>query len=56
MEAFRRVAARAIEVAADARAPTHRVDDSRHQATFALAAAGAMLKTALKAARPSSNP
>jgi hypothetical protein len=56
VEAFRRLAARAIEAAADPRAPASRVDDARHQATFALAAVGATLKTALKAARPSSNP
>ncbi|HVG95105.1 MAG TPA: hypothetical protein VND21_11710 [Planctomycetota bacterium] len=56
LEAFRRLAARAIEAAADPRAGIQRVDEARHQATFALAAVGATLKTALKAARPSSNP
>lgn len=52
LAAFRRAAGRAVEAAADPRALPMVVTESRHQATFALAAVGATLKAALKAARP----
>jgi hypothetical protein len=48
---YERLAARAVETAADPRASRTAVDDARHQATFALAAVGAALKAALRAAR-----
>jgi hypothetical protein len=56
IEAFRAAAARAVDAAADPRAPRTRVDDARHAATFGLAAVGAALKVALRAARPSEDP
>ena len=52
VEAFRRTAHRAVDVAANPKAARMEVDDARHQATFGLAAVGAALKGALKAARP----
>ena len=52
IEVFRRAAARAIDVAADRRSYPMVVTETRHQATFALAAVGAALKAALKAGRP----
>lgn len=56
VEAYRRIAARAVDVAANPRASAAEVDDARHQATFALAAVGAALKAALRLARPAANP
>ena len=50
--AFRRAAGKAIDAAADPRTPASVVAETRHQATFGLAAVGAALKLALKAARP----
>ena len=52
IEAFRRAARKAIDAAADRKTARMEVDDARHQATFGLAAVGAALKAALKAARP----
>ena len=52
VELFRRSAARAIDVAADPKAYPMVVTESRHQATFSLAAVGAALKAALRTARP----
>ena len=49
---FRKVAKQAIDVAANSKASRTEVDEARHQATFGLAAVGAALKGALKAARP----
>lgn len=50
--AFRRAAERAVATAADPRASTTAVTESRHLATFGLAAVGAAFKGALKAVRP----
>lgn len=49
---FRRCAETAITTAADPKAYPMARTESRHQATFALAAVGAAFKAALKAARP----
>jgi hypothetical protein len=51
LEAFKRLARRAVDVAADRRSARAEVDEARHQATFALAAVGAALKRAFKASR-----
>ena len=52
VEAFRRVASKAVDVAAKPKASRSEVDDARIQATYALAAVGAAFKAALAAARP----
>ena len=52
VEAFRRVASKAIDTAAKPRASRSEVDEARIQATYALAAVGAAFKAALAAARP----
>ena len=52
IDAFRRAAKKAVDVAADKKSARMEADDARHQATFGLAAVGAALKAALKAARP----
>jgi hypothetical protein len=49
---FEKVAARALDAAADPKVPGPAVADARTQTTFALAAVGAAFKAALKAARP----
>ena len=52
VELFKKAAKRAIDTAANPKSARMEVDDARHQATFGLAAVGAALKGALKAARP----
>jgi|GEM_PF-2502442 len=52
VEVFRRAAERAVATAADPRALPMGITETRHHATFALAAVGAAFKAALKAARP----
>jgi hypothetical protein len=52
VEAFRRAAAKAVATAADPKASATAVTESRHLATFGLAAVGAAFKGALKTARP----
>ena len=52
VEAFRRVASKAIDTAADPKASRSQVDDARIQGTFALASIGATFKAALATARP----
>lgn len=52
VEAFRRAAARAIDVAASGSRDVMLRTEARHQATFALAAVGASFKLVLKAATP----
>jgi hypothetical protein len=52
VELFRRAAAKAVATAATPTSYPMVVTETRHQATFALAAVGAAFKAALKAARP----
>ena len=52
IEAFRRVATRAVDVAGGRDVVS--ADQARHEATFALAAVGLAFKQALRAARPES--
>lgn len=52
LEAFRRAATRAIDTAASGTRDVMLRTETRHQATFALAAVGAAFKQALKAATP----
>lgn len=52
VEAFRRAATRAIDVAASGTRDVMLRTEARHQATFALAAVGAAFKLVLKAATP----
>ncbi len=52
VEAFRRAAARALDTAASGTRDVMLRTETRHQATFALAAVGAAFKQALKAATP----
>jgi hypothetical protein len=52
VEAFRRVASKAIDTAARPKASRSEVDDARIQGTYALASVGAAYKAALAAARP----
>jgi phage tail protein X len=52
VELFRRAAGKAIDAAANPKSLPMAVTESRHQATFGLAAVGAAFKAALKLARP----
>jgi hypothetical protein len=52
VEAFRRVASKAIDTAAKSKVSRTEIDEARIQATYALASIGAMFKAALAAARP----
>ncbi len=52
VDAFRRCAEKAVATAADPRALPMVITETRHHATFALAAVGATFKAALKIARP----
>jgi hypothetical protein len=51
LEAFRRVARKAVDVAGDPRATRAQRDEARLHATFGLASIGAQLKRALHAAQ-----